>query len=473
MRVRILPWWLLVAVTGQLAAAEPASRLSFERGFAAVVKRCLPAVVNVSSSRIVRSKGAQSPLSSDPFFRQMFGDQFLRQFQKPRNQREESLGSGVIVSPDGYILTNEHVVDGASHVKIALGDQREFEARIVGRDAPTDIAVLKVDATGLPSLPLGDSRKMQPGDFVLAIGNPFGLSQTVTMGIVSAVGRGDLGIEHYEDFIQTDAAINPGNSGGALINVNGEVIGINTALLSGGGGNEGVGFAIPINMARAVMDQILKNGRVVRGWLGVTVQPVTPEMAGSFGLSGEPRGALVADIAPNSPAAPAGLAIGDIILELNGHPVPDSRDLSLKIAMMSPGSPIHLKVFRDGVEREIAATLGEMPATPEKGEASRAISAAPATTLLDGVTITALTPDILRQLHLPRAIRGVVVTDVDPASLAAEAGLKQGDVIEQVNHQPVSGTAEFQADIRRIGRKPTLLLINRSGATRFMMIEPD
>jgi serine protease Do len=474
MKRSIFPWLLLAAVTGQVAAAGPPNRVSLERGFAPVVQKCLPAVVNVSSSKIVRSTGgAQSQLFSDPLFQQLFGDQFSRQVQKPRKEWEESLGSGVIVSSDGYILTNEHVVDGASHVKIVLGDQREFEAHIVGKDAATDIAVLKVDATGLPILPFGDSGKMRPGDFVLAIGNPFGLSQTVTMGIVSAVGRGDLGIEDYEDFIQTDAAINPGNSGGALINVDGELIGINTAILSGGGGNQGVGFAIPINMARAVMDQILNNGHVVRGWLGITLQPVTAEIEGAFGLSGEPRGALVADVASKSPAAEAGLATGDIILELNGQGVPDSRDLSLKIAMMAPETTMRLKILRNGVEQEITVSLGEEPTAPQKPESSSATTASAAPATLGGVTVIQLTPDICQQLHLPLATRGVILTGVDSASFAAEAGLEHGDVIEQVNHEPISSTAEFQAAILAAGRKPTLLLVSRGGSTRFVVVEPD
>src|SRR5262249_23990354 len=253
-------------------------------------------------------------------------------------QREHSLGSGVIVSSDGHILTNNHVVDGATEIKVSLPDKREMNAKVVGTDPKTDVAVLKIDARELPTLPLGDSTKMRVGDCAIAVGNPFGVGETVTVGIISATGRGGLGIEDYEDFIQTDAAVNPGNSGGPLVNVNGELIGINTAILSGGGGNEGVGFAVPINMARTVMNQILKTGKVTRGWLGVAVQPVTPSIAKAFGVSGEARGALIADISPDSPAAHAGLAKGDIIVEMNGQPVTDSRALSLKVSEMAPGT---------------------------------------------------------------------------------------------------------------------------------------
>src|ERR1041385_8140296 len=343
-----VPMWISTAAGGEVA-----KQVSFVNGFVPVVKKALPAVVNIASSKIIRSpnRGPQAPFFSDPLFQQFFGDDFSREFRIPREQRERSLGSGVIVSPDGHILTNNHVVDGASEIKVSLSDKRELRARIIGTDPKTDIAVLKVDAKDLPVMTFGDSSKSQVGDFAIAVGNPFGVGQTVTMGIISATGRGGLGIEDYEDFIQTDAAINPGNSGGAMVNVRGELIGINTAIISGGGGNQGVGFAVPVNMARGVMDQILKHGKVTRGWLGVTIQPVTPAMAKAFGLQGPPRGALVSDITPDGPAARSGLTKGDIILELNGEPVSDSRALSLQISMLAPGTSVRLKVSRNGQER--------------------------------------------------------------------------------------------------------------------------
>jgi serine protease Do len=446
------------------AGSEAASRLNFETGFAPVVKRCLPAVVNVSSSKIVHST---SDVPSDA----------LGQFFAPpheRRKREESLGSGVIVRPDGYILTNEHVIEGAGYVKVELGDHREFEARVIGTDPKTDIALLKVNATGLPTVPLGDSSQMQPGDFVLAIGDPFGLSQTVTMGIVSAVGRGNLGIEDYEDFIQTDAAINPGNSGGALINANGQLIGINTALLSGAGGFEGVGFAIPINMAHMVMDRILQSGRVIRAWMGVTTQQVTSGIAHSFGLQGQPRGALVAQVTPNSPASRAGLAAGDIILAVNGHPVLTNDALSLTISMTAPGTTVRLRVLREGVERDIPVALGEEPVSG-KGEASRAVSAAPAAAgLLEGIDVADLTPDLSHQLDLPPGTRGVIVTGLDPASLALAAGLQRGDVIAQVNHHPVANASEFRDAVRAAsGTDHVLLFVYHKGNTRYLVVEPE
>ena len=305
-----------VAMFVSSADSEAIGRqVSFTSGFVPVAKKVLPAVVNIASSKIVRSpdQGTSSPFFADPFFRQFFGDDFSQQFHVPRQGREHSLGSGIIVNAEGYVLTNNHVVSGADDIKVSLGDKREFKGRIVGTDAKTDVAVVKIEGMDLPVLTLGDSSKVQVGDFALAVGNPFGVGQTLTMGIISATGRGGLGIEDYEDFLQTDAAINPGNSGGALVNVRGELIGLNTAIISGGGGgNQGVGFAVPVNMAKAVMEQILKNGKVLRGSIGVLIQPMTPELAKSFGLTGQPRGALVANVTPGSPAERAGASNGEM-----------------------------------------------------------------------------------------------------------------------------------------------------------------
>jgi serine protease Do len=451
-----------IFMAAQVSAAS--SRVSFEDGFAPVVKGVVPAVVNVSSSRVVRTPGGSLPFFSDPFFRQFFGNDFAT---PPSAQREQSLGSGVIVNPDGYILTNNHVVGGAKDIRVLLGDKREFQAKVVGTDSKTDIAVLKVDAKNLPVLALGDSSKLEVGNFVLAIGNPFGLNQTVTLGIVSATGRGGLGIEDYEDFIQTDAAINPGNSGGALIDERGNLIGINTAILSGGGGgNEGVGFAIPVDMARNVMDQILKYGKVTRAWLGVVIQPVTQDVAKAFQLP-ETYGALVGDISKDSPAAKSGLERGDIILDVDGQKVEDSRALQLKIGSMRPGATVKLTVFRNGATREIPVTLGELPSTPGKGGGQNGT----ATSALRGITVKELTPDVASQLQLPAGTKGVVVAGVDAASAAAEAGLQRGDVIEQVNRQPLTSVAAFDRAMQSAGNQPVLLLINRNGTTSFRIVE--
>jgi serine protease Do len=442
-------------------------QVSFAEGFAPVVAKALPAVVNISSSKKVKTQAGQmGPLFSDPFFRQFFGNQFGRQM--PRERLEKSLGSGVILSPDGYILTNNHVVDGSTDVKVSLSDKREFKAKIVGTDRKTDVAVLKIEATGLPTLALGDSDKVRPGEFVLAIGDPFGVGETVTMGIVSATGRGNLDLEDYEDFIQTDAAINPGNSGGALIDSRGELVGINTAILTGGGGgNQGIGFAIPINLARQIMGQILKNGHVVRGYLGVMIQSVTPDLAKAFGLA-EVKGALVGDVTPDSPASRAGLEKGDVILALNGAPVRDSLELRLKVAQMAPGTQVKIEVLRNGQKKEIPVTLGELP---EKAQA--AAGSGGENSALSGVKVEDLTPDIANQIGIEPGTKGVVVDEVASASPAAQAGLGRGDVIEEVNHQPVPDTEAFDRAVRAAGDKPVLLLVNHHGTTAFVVIEPE
>src|SRR4029077_10314277 len=291
--------------------------------YSPLIKEALPEVVSITSSRTVKhSADEMNPMFDDPFFRQFFGDRQPRSRQ-PRQEKQQGLGSGVIVGTNGYILTNNHVVDGGTDIKVAFRDKRELTAKVVGRDPKTDIAVLKVDADNLAAIPLGDSSKVQVGDLAFAIGNPFGVGQTVTMGIVSATSRANLGIEDYEDFIQTDAAINPGNSGGALIDAKGELIGINTAILSHSGGNQGVGFAIPVNLAKRVMDQIVDHGHVIRGFLGATIQDVTPTMAKALGMS-DINGVLIGDVTPKGPAAQAGLKPGDVIVRMRGEPVTDS-----------------------------------------------------------------------------------------------------------------------------------------------------
>jgi len=323
--------------------------------FSPVVKSVIPAVVNISSSRVVRT----SSMQGDPF-------DFFRGAPMPqRPQRESAQGSGVIVSADGYVLTNNHVVDGATEVKVAMSDKREMTAKVVGTDPKTDIALLKLDASNLPFVKLGNSSNVEVGDIALAVGNPFGLGQTVTMGIVSAIGRGNLGIEAYEDFIQTDAAINPGNSGGALVDMKGELIGINTAILSGSGGNQGVGFAVPIDMARSVMTQLKEKGSVTRAYMGVTLQTLTPELASGLG-SKVTKGALVSEVIPGSPADKAGIRREDIIVNANGKEIPDMRTLQLMTASQTPGSKFELNVVRNGSDQKISVTLGTMPADPQR-----------------------------------------------------------------------------------------------------------
>jgi len=454
-------------LASSVTSSRPAGPVSFENGFEAAVNKALPAVVNIASTKVVRSPdmGPASPFFSDPFFRQFFGDDFSQEFRTPREQREHSLGSGVIVSSDGYVLTNNHVVEGANEIKVSLGDQREFPAHIVGTDQKTDIAVVKVNQKDLPVISLGDSSSVHVGDFALAIGNPFGLGRTVTMGIISATGRGNLGIEDYEDFIQTDAAINPGNSGGALINVQGDLVGVNTAIITGGGGgNQGVGFAIPVNMARNVMDQIIKHGKVVRGRLGVVIQEVTPEIAKAFGLA-EPHGALVSDVTPGSPAAQAGIKSGDIILQMNGQRINDCGELQVKVSLTAPGTLVRLNVLRDGHEHEIDVKLGEMTSTSEHAAAEGEESGPKL-----GIVLEDLTPQVARQLGIPANTFGAVITQVEPGSVAQEAGLRRGDVIQEVNHTSIANANDARRVVREAGKQPLLLRINRHSDHLFVVV---
>ncbi len=360
------------------------------------------------------------------------------------------------------------MVDGATDIKVTLSDKRELKAQIIGTDPKTDVAVLKLEGSSFPAITLGDSSKVQVGDYALAIGDPFGVGQTVTMGIVSAKGRGNLGIEDYEDFIQTDAPINPGNSGGALVNDRGELVGINTAILShGSGGNEGIGFAIPVNLARDVrdvMNQILDHGKVTRGYLGIVVQPITPAMAKALGQS-EPKGVLVGDVSPKGPAQASGLERGDIILDLNGKAINDSNELRNTIAMMQPGETVKLKISRNGSARDINVKLGELPGAKEEAQNEHDDASKDA---LEGVSVENLDAETAKELGLPASTKGVVVTDIDPSSPKADSGLRKGDVIQEVNHQPVHNVAEFERALHKAGKEEALLLVNRGGTTLFI-----
>lgn len=449
-------------------SSTPVPLGSFDNGFASVLKPALPAVVNIQTSKVVKSKSSQMmPFFNDPMFRQFFGDQGGQGQSEPQTEREHSLGSGVIVTSDGTIVTNNHVIEGATDIKVDLADKREFQAKLIGTDPKTDIAVLKIEATGLPTLAIGDSSKLQVGDVIFAIGDPFGVGETATMGIISATQRGGLGIENYEDFIQTDAPINPGNSGGAMIDLHGDLIGINTAILSGGGGgNQGVGFAIPINMARSVMDQIVGHGKVVRGYLGLYPQDVTPALAKEFGLS-KPGGALVSGLKPDAPAARAGLKNGDVILELNGQAIESANDLRLRISQTAPGSSVKLEISRDGKTQNMDVTLAELP--PDKSaEQAPGESGSGG---LDGVNVQELTPEAMQELQLAPGTRGVVVESVDPSSAASAVGLQRGDVIQEVNHQPVRSISEYKQAVAAAGKQPVLLLVNSGGVTHYEVVE--
>src|SRR5712671_4518157 len=452
-------------VHASLKLADPSEGPS-KMGFAPIVKEVLPSVVNISSSKVVRAPNefAQG-MPDDPMFRQFFGKRFGRGPEVPKQRREQSLGSGVIVSPEGYILTNNHVVDGATDIKVTLSDKRELKAQIIGTDPKTDVAVLKLEGSSFPAITLGDSSKVQVGDYALAIGDPFGVGQTVTMGIVSAKGRGNLGIEDYEDFIQSDAPINPGNSGGALVNDRGELIGINTAIIShGSGGNQGIGFAVPVNLARQVMDQIMDHGKVTRAYLGIVVQDVTPAIAKAMGQN-DLHGALVGDVKASSPAGKAGLERGDIILDLNGKAINDSNELRNTIAMMQPGQTVTLKVSRNGDMRDLNVKLGELPSAKEEVLNERSDNSK---NTLEGVSVENLDAETAKELGLPASTKGVMVTDIDPSSPKGDSGLRKGDVIQEVNHQPVHNVAEFEQALHKAGKENALLLVNRGGTTLFI-----
>ena len=447
-----------------------------QNSYADLVARVAPAVVTIRSERRGRA-ASQHPFMDDPAFREFFNQRVPReQQQTPR--REEGLGSGVIVTADGYILTNHHVVDGADEIRVEMNDRRVLTAKVVGSDAPSDLAVLKIEATNLPVLALGDSDKVRVGDFALAVGNPLGIGQTVTSGIISAKERSTSGVGDgsFASFIQTDAAINRGNSGGALVNTSGELIGINAQILSPTGGSIGIGFAIPSNMARGVMEQLVKGGKVRRGQLGVQIQEVTSDIAASLDLK-EVRGVIIGAVTAGSAGERAGLKQGDVILSVNGGTVNDVNSLRNRIASTAPGTEVSLNIMRDGREQQIKATLGEFTQTAQRREGEGQNGGAAPTGESSGklgVRVQPLTPELARELELGVGAQqgGVVVADVDADGPAADAGIQRGDLIVQANRQPVRSGGDLTAAIGRTGTRPALLLINRRGATIFLTVRP-
>jgi len=446
---------------------QAGSRMSF----APIVKKVAPGVVKLTVT--AKAASIQAPQGfgfDDQFWRRFFGEQFgnrnpNRQFTPPRQQ---GLGSGVIVTKDGYILTNNHVVEGADEVKVSLHDGRELIAKVIGRDPKSDVAVIKIEGKDLPFVPMADSEQVEVGDGVLAIGNPFGVGQTVTTGIVSATGRGNLGIEDYEDFIQTDAAINPGNSGGALVDVEGRLIGINTAIYSRTGGNQGIGFAIPSDLAHDVMTSLIKDGKVTRGYLGVMIQDVTPALAKEFKLK-DAAGALIGDVVPKGPADKAGLKQADVVLEFNGKKVPDSRRLRLMVGTVKPGTAVPVKILREGSTKSLEVTVQQQPGTEEiaKGDGP----GSPDNGTLNGVSVSDLDPEARQQMKIPEQITGAVITEVEPGSPAAEAGLKAGDVIQEINRHPVK-TAEEAVKLTETPKdKVTLLRVWSNGGSRYVVVD--
>lgn len=450
-------------------AAPPLTTTSaaLRTSYAEVFNRVSASVVTIRTESRARAP-QQFPFMDDPFFRRFFGEP-----STPAPERNvRGLGSGVIVTADGYILTNHHVIDGAQQIEVDLQGPRTVTAKLVGSDPPSDLAVLKIDEGGLSPLALADSDKAQVGDIVLAIGNPLGIGQTVTLGILSAKSRRTgLSNGSFEDFLQTDAPINRGNSGGALVDSNGDLLGINSQILSPSGGSIGIGFAIPSNMARNVLDQLVKNGKVTRGELGVVVQPVTEDIAGSLKLNNA-NGVIVSQVQPGSAAERAGLKRGDVILALNGNLVSDPNSFRNEIAGTPPGRTVTLRIWREGSEQELRPTLGEF--VPEERLLRPTEKSSPEPEASDsgklGLAVQPLTPALARELGINADTQGLVVVEVDPFGPAADAGIQRGDVIEQVNQQPVRSVADLRAAVERSGKDPLLLLVNHRGTTIFVTI---
>jgi serine protease Do len=464
----IAPKGIEAAVSAPVANAPASDPIRINGGFADVVAKVTPAVVTIRVEAKATPQMTQLPFNfpeGSPFG-DLFGQRGRGGRQLPP-QVQRGLGSGVIVTNDGYILTNNHVIDNATKISVELSDRRIVDGKLIGADPASDLAVVKIDEKSLPVLPIGDSSVMRVGDVVLAVGNPLGVGQTVTMGIVSAKGRATgLGDTSYEDFLQTDAPINSGNSGGALVNTAGELIGINSQILSPSGGNIGIGFAVPSNMAKNVMDQLVSNGRVRRGLLGVTVQGVTNDLAAGLGLS-KAEGAIVSGVTPGGAADKAGLKRGDVILSYQGRPVNDTNSFRNEIAATKPGTTIALQVMRDGKTSEFKATLAENDVKggardTERGEREGESSSK------YGMTVEPVTPEIARQLELDRNAKGVVITGVDPSGAAASAGLREGDVIQQVNGKSVDSADDVRDALNATTGKPAVLLIARGGATVFV-----
>lgn len=446
--------------------------------YAPVVKKVAPSVVNIYSTRFIKERLGRNPMMNNPFFRQFFGDQIPDDGGRERTRKEQGLGSGVIVSPDGYILTANHVVADADEIKVAIpGSKTEFTAKVIGKDQPTDIAVLKIEAPNLPAVTLADSDQLEVGDVVLAIGNPFGVGQTVTMGIVSGLGRSGLqGFNQYQDFIQTDAAINPGNSGGALVDVEGRLVGINTAIISPSGGNNGIGFAVPINMARNILERFVNGGKITRGYLGIMPQDIDAGLAAQFHLSDQ-NGALVGDVNPGTPAEKAGLKSGDVILSVNGKEIADAHSLQLTVSQLMPGSTATLKIIRNGVNKTVTVTLDELPGSVTANDQNNSDTDNSTADALDGVTVADLNADLRNQLRAPAGLKGVLVTEVASDSNSADAGLLRNDVIVEINRQPVTDS-ESAVKLCKAAKGDQILVkiwrrIGNLAGTRYLSVDNE
>ena len=475
-----------VAVTARADSSPAAQKISsLSNSFADMIERASPAVVKISSTRLIKASEQQqgnNPMMQDPFFQRFFGGQGNA---RPKDQRERGLGSGVIISSDGYILTNNHVIDKATLLKVTLSDGRDFTGKLVGADPQTDVAVVKIPASALPTLSYGNSDAARVGDLCFAIGNPFGQDHTVTMGIVSAKGRTLERGTYLQNFIQTDAAINPGNSGGALIDAKGELIGMNTAIIAGGSGgfggeagNVGIGFAVPSNMAKQVTDQLMKGGKVSRGYMGVKLQDVSADKAPFFGLK-DSKGSIVGDITPNGPGAKGGLQTGDVITAIDGKKVDSSDDLTMDVVSKAPGATVTLDVMRNSQPTKVKVTLGQRPGgldfdSPKKGDDDNSGNndeSPTGATSSRGITVQPLTPELAQQVNAPANIHGVVVTDVDESGAAAEA-VGKGMIITAIDRKPVTSVSDFKRLMSQAEGKAVLLTFVFNGQTSFSVVQP-
>ncbi len=440
------------------------------QSIADIAEKTVSSVVNISSEKVVTYNNQPiSPFFNDPFFQQFFGHGFGGPTM-PRERRESSLGSGVIVSEDGIILTNNHVVDKASKIQVTFSDGREFDAEVMGTDEKSDLGVVKLKKFSgkITTLSFGDSNRLRLGDVVLAIGNPFGVGQTVTMGIVSAKGRANVGIADYEDFIQTDAAINPGNSGGALVNMVGELVGINTAILSRSGGYQGIGFAIPSNMAKTIMDSLIKNGKVIRGYLGVSIQDIGADLAEALKLSST-EGALVSDVMGKSPADKAGLKRGDVIRKVDNETIGDSGQLRNIIATKGPKTTVTLEVARDGKKLIMKAVLDELPENREEPS-----SMTKSDGILEGLEVADLSKELRQRFRLSDQLKsGVLVTSIKTGSPASNTGLAEGDVILEINRQSIRNVQDFHDKAASLKKGRTLFLVQRGGSTIYLVLNDE
>ena len=443
------------------------------KNFVDIAKMVKPAVVNIAATRSGKAgDGPQSSPFDDPFFRKFFGDEFFKREAPQRERKERGQGSGVIVDPNGLIITNNHVVNKADEIKVILSDKREFKGKLIGTDTKTDIAVVKIEATGLPTISLADSDQLEVGEFVLAVGSPFGLTQSVTMGIVSAVGRASMGIAEYEDFIQTDAAINPGNSGGALVNVRGELVGINTAIFSQSGGNMGIGFAVPTNLARTIMDQLVKTGKVVRGWLGVAIQELTPELAAQFGLA-DTKGVLASDVMDDSPAKKAGFERADVITEYDGKPMDSPTHLRNAVAQTPIGKNVTVKLIRDKKAKQLDITIVEQPKSFGQASSEESGESTAPTGVLSDLDVRELNEELAARYGLKTSERGVIVVRVKSGSTAEEMGVREGDIILEVNRKGVSSLKSYERAVSGLGKdQAVLLLLKRKGQAIYLTLRP-